>query len=147
MLGSQTLDVLRDVLNCTNDANLASLGQSRPSAYLYIEGVFYLDTRHPNSTDLSQPIRRFLASKGVSAPKQPPEEACEGRVLPEEEISATPAGERPCAQRYVVQYCTRLACTGRRSCPGPNDTSFVILLHRTTKDQAPGRHPAIRSLR
>jgi len=42
------------------------------SAYFYIEGVFYNDTRSPGSIDYSEPLRRHAAEHGIKAPPHPP---------------------------------------------------------------------------
>ena len=86
VLGSQTLDVLRDSLKCSNDANMAALGRTKPSAYIHIEGVFYSDERAAGAHDLSEPLRKFLLHKGVSAPPDPTPGCCEGTAPPSEEL-------------------------------------------------------------
>lgn len=74
VLGSQRLTVLRDAITCPADVNLSSdrLKMSRPSAFFYIEGVFYSDRRDPKSLDLSAPIREFCKAAECDAPPPAP---------------------------------------------------------------------------
>lgn len=74
VLGSQTLDALRDRIYCVSD--LAEAGQGHAAAYLYIEGVIY-DDRRPGrdvmprptpgeSVVAANPARRFLSEEIAS---------------------------------------------------------------------------------
>lgn len=75
VLGSQSLSELKDVIYCLTEVNIRnveaaenrrrrlSCGQpmalSKPSAYFYIEGTFYVDTRDRFSVDYSEVIRNY----------------------------------------------------------------------------------------
>ncbi len=74
VLGSQKLWELRDAIVCPSDEKLnsARLRMSRPSAFFYIEGVFYNDMRHPDAIDISEPIRKFCDVAALDAPHPPP---------------------------------------------------------------------------
>lgn len=102
VLASQPLTALRDAIICVTDKNLQALiresnqvrstngseegsgekdsilgmasdfEQIQASAYFYIEGVFYNDTRSPGSIDYSEPLRRHAAEHGIKAPPHPP---------------------------------------------------------------------------
>ncbi|KAK9818103.1 hypothetical protein WJX72_007223 [[Myrmecia] bisecta] len=72
VLGSQRLSVLRDAISCPADANLAALNLTVPSAFFYIEGVFYNDMRKPGSRDYSANIRQFCADHDIKPPVPPP---------------------------------------------------------------------------
>eukprot|EP00884_Botryococcus_braunii_P004191 jgi/Botrbrau1/13773/Bobra.0056s0028.1 len=74
VLGSQKLWELRDVITCPSDEKLnsARLRMSRPSAFFYIEGVFYNDMRHPDAIDISEPIRKFCEVAALDAPRPVP---------------------------------------------------------------------------
>ena len=87
LLGSQKLSELRDTLFCLVETNLKNvereenlrrsatgaplLSLSKPWAYFYIEGTFYVDKRSPDTTDLSEGIRSHLRKNGISAPLHP----------------------------------------------------------------------------
>jgi hypothetical protein len=84
VLGSQRLTVLRDAISCPADVNLSSerLQLSRPSAFFYIEGVFYNDRRDPSSL--------VCKAAGLDAPppappvphaEPPVESACAGALV------------------------------------------------------------------
>jgi len=87
VLGSQHLTELRDVLYCLTEVNLKNveaeerrkrgegapeLHLSKPSAYFYFEGTFFVDSRHPESKDYSQVIIKYNMDHGVRAPPHPP---------------------------------------------------------------------------
>jgi hypothetical protein len=74
VLGSQKLWELRDAIICPSDEKLnsARLRMSRPSAFFYIEGVFYNDMRHPDAIDISEPIRKFCEVAALDAPRAVP---------------------------------------------------------------------------
>lgn len=90
MLGSQTLDVLRDALDCANDANMAAADRFKHAAFIYVEGAFYNDCRQAHATDLSMPVRELLKSREVAAPPQPAPGACEGTAPSTEEPGKMP---------------------------------------------------------
>ena len=77
VLQRQPLTVLRDLLSCPADSQLSTVGMAVPGAYLYIEGTFYNDSRHPEAVDYSQQIMRFCAQHNLLPPKAPPEPSCE----------------------------------------------------------------------
>lgn len=87
LVGSQRLTELRDALFCLAETNLKNVEReenarrsvtgapllklSNPSAYIYIEGTFYVDRRHPEAVDLSEGIRADLRKNNISAPLHP----------------------------------------------------------------------------
>ncbi|XP_067009268.1 snRNA-activating protein complex subunit 3 [Anabrus simplex] len=75
VLGSQTLDQLRDKINCVSDWSVTEGVTDNPakqikakdiykSGFFYIEGVFYNDFRHAKNHDYSEVIRKFAEEKG-----------------------------------------------------------------------------------
>mmetsp|Transcript_10680 Transcript_10680/g.26985 ORF Transcript_10680/g.26985 Transcript_10680/m.26985 type:complete len:379 (+) Transcript_10680:392-1528(+) len=63
ILGSQTLAVLRDCINCMRDHIHASQGFDIPSGFFFINGVFYDDMRKPDAIRYSKPIMDFIQHK------------------------------------------------------------------------------------
>nr|XP_010921639.1 snRNA-activating protein complex subunit isoform X2 [Elaeis guineensis] len=60
VLGSQTLNELRDNIYCLTDKLMEIAGQSDPSGYFLIEDTFYNDQRNHSSIDYSKPIFDWL---------------------------------------------------------------------------------------
>ncbi|KAG8228939.1 hypothetical protein J437_LFUL011565 [Ladona fulva] len=78
VLGSQTLDCLRDNIICINDLSypgdlsedIASIPTTRakdiyPSGLFFIEDEFYIDMRHPLSKDYSQSIKSWAKARSL----------------------------------------------------------------------------------
>uniref|UniRef100_A0A914XVJ9 snRNA-activating protein complex subunit 3 n=1 Tax=Panagrolaimus superbus TaxID=310955 RepID=A0A914XVJ9_9BILA len=73
--GEMPLIKLRDKIFCAYDyfSNLQDFEDATnpedyylnryPSAFIFIHDTFYIDERNPNSQDISEPIRRYMASK------------------------------------------------------------------------------------
>ncbi|CAD7700437.1 unnamed protein product [Ostreobium quekettii] len=70
-LGRHALSEVLDVIRCPADSNLASVNKSVNSAYLFIEGVFYNDTRQPGAVDASREIRDFCTKHKTGWPLHP----------------------------------------------------------------------------
>ena len=115
VLGSQAVEVVRDALRCDNDVHLSALNMAQPSSCLYLEGVFYLDCRDANAMDISKPVRDFLASKHVMAPRQPHRGACEGVWGGWEDLSPAETGG------VHVEGCKLISALG--AC-GPGDSGI-----------------------
>lgn len=62
--GSQLLTELRDVIFCLSSLQEQPIGEE--SAFFFIDGVFYVDRRHPASKDYSETIRKFFPEKNLS---------------------------------------------------------------------------------
>lgn len=69
MLGSQRLSELRNAIECPADRNMASLGMAVPGAFLYLEGVFYVDSRDP-TVDYAKPIIDFCQEHRIPSPPE-----------------------------------------------------------------------------
>ncbi|XP_078431961.1 snRNA activating complex family protein isoform X2 [Wolffia australiana] len=62
VLGSQKLTALRDNIYCSTDRLMQKSGQSDPSGYFLIEGLFLNDLRDPHAVDYSKPILEWLVN-------------------------------------------------------------------------------------
>ncbi|XP_004347455.1 hypothetical protein CAOG_04708 [Capsaspora owczarzaki ATCC 30864] len=62
VLGSQRLTALRDKLYCPSD--VVGGGQTRPSSYFFIEGVFFNDMRDPAAVDYSRSVLDWINEPG-----------------------------------------------------------------------------------
>ncbi len=68
---SLPLSALRDALYCVTDVNINNMNPqaSSKNSYFYIEGAFFLDTRHTEGfEDYSQPLREFCKKHRIAAP-------------------------------------------------------------------------------
>ncbi|KAL7287430.1 hypothetical protein TKK_0018539 [Trichogramma kaykai] len=83
MLGSQTLDKLRDVISCVSDMAISTEMSAAPirshatqmaknvykSGFFFIENTFYNDLRDPNNHDNSKVIRDWMKSRNFDSAK------------------------------------------------------------------------------
>lgn len=84
LLGSQKLSDLRDSIVCINElavcedlsaspyfkhlAHIPNAGKVFPSGFIYINGVFYTDMRHPDAKDYSEIIKKWAEKRNEIGP-------------------------------------------------------------------------------
>uniref|UniRef100_A0A1D1ZPJ3 snRNA-activating protein complex subunit 3 n=1 Tax=Auxenochlorella protothecoides TaxID=3075 RepID=A0A1D1ZPJ3_AUXPR len=85
--GSDTLRTLCGSLFCLSDLNARAveeaenaarrgagserLSLAQPSAHVYVEGTFYVDTQTPGAKDCTASLRQYLRDQGQAAPPHP----------------------------------------------------------------------------
>lgn len=65
------LSALRDAIYCVTDTNVSNVKPewSTRNALFYLEGAFYVDTRHQDGLeDYSKPLREFCEAHRIAAP-------------------------------------------------------------------------------
>ena len=72
VLGSQPLTALRDCIRCPRDAIDGHHGLGVPSAFLYVNKVFYDDMRDPRAVRYSTPIMDFITHRRSTDPNRDP---------------------------------------------------------------------------
>lgn len=67
---SLPLSALRDAIYCVTDINVANVKPEAATrnALFYLEGGFYIDTRHEEFQDYSEPLRDFCKMHRIAAP-------------------------------------------------------------------------------